>query len=421
MARNTLQRLSGGSARFWKAASSGDWTRQRAIGCRIFSGISGAGHVRSNFELLPGGDQSLLPVDRQGPTGGRKPACLPVKSAGNRRDLGTPQPPPGGIAAVPGGGAESGDVFRGVNGPDRAMLYAVAAYTGLRAAELASLGPSSLALKGDPPTIDLEAAYSKRRRRDVQPLPQWLADRLTEWLAGKAARKPVKLRIHADASKTADVRLWPKTGWYRKAAKMLRADLQRAREAWISEAQTEGERKARESSSVLAAVDEAGRVFDFHALRHQFISALAAAGVHPKTAQQLARHSTITLTMNRYTHLAVADVAGVLDRLLEPRAIGEGSQEARATGTDGAKGITPPRRESLASPRDIPPADISGISRVISPPVGAIGKTGDSPSQETRKPLEKKGLRRGPFLASSVDRAGVEPATPGFSVQCSTS
>jgi hypothetical protein len=29
-------------------------------------------------------------------------------------------------------------------------------------------------------------------------------------------------------------------------------------------------------------------VFDFHAIRHQFISSLAAAGVHPKTAQTLA-------------------------------------------------------------------------------------------------------------------------------------
>ncbi len=46
--------------------------------------------------------------------------------------------------------------------------------------------------------------------------------------------------------------------------------------------------------------DEQGRVFDCHSMRHQFISMLAAAGVHPKTAQELARHSTITLTMDHY-------------------------------------------------------------------------------------------------------------------------
>ena len=42
---------------------------------------------------------------------------------------------------------------------------------------------------------------------------------------------------------------------------------------------------------------------DFHALRHTFLTNLANSGVHPKTAQALARHSTITLTMDRYTHV----------------------------------------------------------------------------------------------------------------------
>ena len=80
--------------------------------------------------------------------------------------------------------------------------------------------------------------------------------------------------------------------------------------------------------------DRARRVFDLHALRHQYISSLAAAGVHPKEAQELARHSTITLTMVYYTHLAVADVAGAVDRLPEIPAEGDQPETARATGTD---------------------------------------------------------------------------------------
>lgn len=43
-----------------------------------------------------------------------------------------------------------------------------------------------------------------------------------------------------------------------------------------------------------------GRVFDFHALRHQFMSNLVRGGEHPKEVQSLARHSTITLTMDLY-------------------------------------------------------------------------------------------------------------------------
>jgi integrase len=48
--------------------------------------------------------------------------------------------------------------------------------------------------------------------------------------------------------------------------------------------------------------DSEGRFLDFHSLRHGFISFLVAGGVHPKTAQRLARHGSISLTLDRYTH-----------------------------------------------------------------------------------------------------------------------
>ena len=67
---------------------------------------------------------------------------------------------------------------------------------------------------------------------------------------------------------------------------MIQADLAAARAAWIEEAKPE-ERLERERSSRLKYKDERGRFFDFHALRGQFVSNLARAGVHPKLAQQL--------------------------------------------------------------------------------------------------------------------------------------
>jgi len=54
--------------------------------------------------------------------------------------------------------------------------------------------------------------------------------------------------------------------------------------------------------------DNSGRFADFHALRHTFISNLARAGVHPRNAEALARHSTIDLRMNVYTHVAMGDL-----------------------------------------------------------------------------------------------------------------
>ena len=61
--------------------------------------------------------------------------------------------------------------------------------------------------------------------------------------------------------------------------------------------------------------DEAGKVADFHSLRHTFISNLSKSGVSPKVAQSLARHSTIGLTMDTYTHLSLYDERAALDKL----------------------------------------------------------------------------------------------------------
>src|SRR5262245_52519889 len=47
--------------------------------------------------------------------------------------------------------ARQGSTMRGLSGQDRAMLYTVAAYTGLREAELASLTPESFDLRLDTP------------------------------------------------------------------------------------------------------------------------------------------------------------------------------------------------------------------------------------------------------------------------------
>jgi len=41
----------------------------------------------------------------------------------------------------------------------------------------------------------------------------------------------------------------------------------------------------------------------------------ASSGVHPKLAQQLARHSTITLTMGRYSHCQRRDLTTAVETL----------------------------------------------------------------------------------------------------------
>jgi len=166
-----------------------------------------------------------------------------------------------------------------MKGPDRAMLYAVTAYTGLRASELASLTRQSFRLDDLTPTVTVQAAYSKHQRQDIVPLHPSLVTMLGPWLAAKPTWG----------------RVWPgKWAEHKTAGKMMQVDLKAAGVAYI---------------------DARGLYADFHALRHTFITNMMKSGVHPKTAQSLARHCTIDLTMNVYTSLAMTDQAAALNTL----------------------------------------------------------------------------------------------------------
>jgi integrase len=52
-----------------------------------------------------------------------------------------------------------------------------------------------------------------------------------------------------------------------------------------------------------------GQGFTFHSLRHTFATELFRKGKHPKIVQSLLGHSSITQTMDRYSHL-LEDISG---------------------------------------------------------------------------------------------------------------
>jgi integrase len=133
-------------------------------------------------------------------------------------------------------------------GPDRMMAYIVALGTGFRSLELRSLTPESFDLDSDPPTVTVQAAYSKRRRLDVQPIRRDLADSLRPWLVDyERDERPFANLPGA-------------------TARMLRDDLEEARRRWLDEAKTDNQRKERAESDFLQHTDAAGRVADFHGL-----------------------------------------------------------------------------------------------------------------------------------------------------------
>ena len=92
--------------------------------------------------------------------------------------------------------------------------------------------------------------------------------------------------------------------------------------------------------------DEAGRVADFHALRHTLGTLLAASGTHAKVAQSLMRHSDINLMMSLYSHSYREDEAAAVGRL--PDLSRRGGQSAVATGTEDASAPDPVLASCLA-------------------------------------------------------------------------
>lgn len=148
----------------------------------------------------------------------------------------------------------------GMTGYQRALLYRLAIETGLRASELRSLTVSAFNFKQN--TVIVEAGHTKNKKIAVLPLKLDTSLDLRNFTRNKIS--------------SALVFNVPE-----KTALMFRADLVKAK---------------------IDYTDEQGRVFDFHSLRHQTGTLLAASGVHPKDAQQIMRHSDVNLTMNFYTH-----------------------------------------------------------------------------------------------------------------------
>ena len=183
-----------------------------------------------------------------------------------------------------------------ISGPDRAMLYKTALNTGLRSSELRSLRRSNFFLSLPHPHVVVEAAYSKNRKMVRQPLKVDFATELQSYLCHQHPRATA-LKMPSE----------------RSVARMLAKDCQAAG---------------------IQKYDESGRVVDFHALRHTFITNLTKSGIDPKTAQLLARHSSISLTMDRYTHIRLDDVALAVEKL--PTISTTNQEVLNATGTGGS-------------------------------------------------------------------------------------
>ncbi len=183
--------------------------------------------------------------------------------------------------------------------------YEYVVYTGFRKGELGSLTLRSFRLDQEPCMVTIQAAYSKHRREDAQVMHPDLVEKFKEWMSRKTVG-PNEI-LFPISRKTC--------GTERDGATFLTFDLGAARTFWIAESETEEEEKRREESDFLAYRNFDGKYADFHSLRYTFITNLGRAKVSPKTAQALARHSDISLTMNIYTHVAEDEQIAAINSL----------------------------------------------------------------------------------------------------------
>ena len=164
-------------------------------------------------------------------------------------------------------------------GESRAFIYEFAAGTGLRTGELRGLTWADV----DEERCELRVRATVAKSKTMQELP--LRRDLSEALAAHRGRLAVGGHGVEPTDAVFPGRLFP-------THRTVNADLVACK---------------------LDREDDQGRIVDFHSLRVTFITRLSAAGVHPRTAQALARHSKLELTMKTYTDVRLLDLRGAVE------------------------------------------------------------------------------------------------------------
>jgi integrase len=173
-------------------------------------------------------------------------------------------------------------------GETRALIYSFAAGTGLRHGECRRVRWCDLDFEKR--IVNIPAASAKSRRNQFVPLRDDLVEALKSRRGEAAATDPV---FPSDEFPT---------------LRTYRLDLVAA-----------GIAQKDDETGKISTADDEGRIVDFHALRTTFASSLAKAGVHPRAAQALMRHSSVELTMKAYTDVRLLDLRSDVERIAPGR------------------------------------------------------------------------------------------------------
>lgn len=158
--------------------------------------------------------------------------------------------------------------------PEYQLVYEFALRTGLRRGETRALRWADLHLDARSPYVEVRAAITMNRRTDHLPLRSDLAERLA------AAR---------DDAEDGD-RVFNCVPTVKRHRLFLKA-------------------------AGIPYLGALGRRIDWHAMRTTFGTMLSTAGIAPRIAMELMRHSDLRLTMKVYTDAKVLDLSGAIEKL----------------------------------------------------------------------------------------------------------
>jgi integrase len=190
---------------------------------------------------------------------------------------------------------------------ERAIIYLVAASTGIRRGELECLEWRDVCLDGPQPFIAVRSSIAKNNKHVMQPVPMFVADKLRDF-------RPSSVRPNEMVFASGVPRM-----------EVYRRDL---------------------AAAGIDYRDAEGRVADFHALRTTFGTLLTLASRSQRTVMELMRHSDMKLTAKTYTDasmLPVSETVELLPDFSEQRAPSQiASQIAGSSSPDEAP-LVPPK------------------------------------------------------------------------------
>jgi integrase len=272
-------------------------------------------------------------------------------------------------------------------GRERALVYRTLILTGLRRGELASLTIGSIELDSPTPFAKLAAGDEKNRRGSDIPLRADLTSELRNWIEDR--------RNDFDGS-FAEFNALPLLSVPASLVKVLNRDL---------------------AAAGISKTDDRGRVVDVHAMRMTLATMLNKAGIAPRTAQEIMRHSDIRLTMETYTDAKMLDVSEALDSLPSLTRKADRREPVRPTAKDqnALRKFPPlfPPKAGHQGQKESFPVNSGGDLRSRS--------NGSRPVEKCSKPTEKALSEGVSDRAFEVEAKGLEPSTSALRTQRSPS